>query len=158
MYFAAPLFGRFERYRVGRFLRSTSEVFRTFVRAPRTAGVAVVASLIGYGIAAGALVTAATAVSVPMSYLAALVAVGVIALAALIPISVGGWGMREGTVVLVLGLFDIGPADALGISIIYGIALTIVGLLGGFAWLWADRSAIGHPRDGLDEARSGRSR
>ena len=138
LYFAAPFFRRFERYRVGRFLSFTSEVFRTFVRAPRTSVVAIAASFMGYGIAAGALAYAATAISVPMSYLPALVTIGVVSLTALIPISVGGWGMREGAIVLILGMFDIGPADALGISIIYGIALTLVGLLGGLALLGLD--------------------
>lgn len=48
-----------------------------------------------------------------------------------IPISVGGWGVREGAMVTALSLVHVPPAVALGISVQFGLIMMIVGLPGG---------------------------
>jgi uncharacterized membrane protein YbhN (UPF0104 family) len=48
-----------------------------------------------------------------------------------IPISVGGWGVREGAMVTALGLVGVSPAIALSVSIQFGLIMLIVGLPGG---------------------------
>ena len=53
-----------------------------------------------------------------------------------IPISIAGWGVREGVMVVLLGLIGISSESALALSILYGIILTIVGLMGGIFWLF----------------------
>lgn len=46
-------------------------------------------------------------------------------LAATVPISFAGWGIREGTLVYLFGLYGIRPDAAFAVSILYGIALTL---------------------------------
>jgi uncharacterized membrane protein YbhN (UPF0104 family) len=48
-----------------------------------------------------------------------------------VPISVGGWGVREGAMVTALGLVNIQPSVALAVSIQFGLIMLAVGLPGG---------------------------
>lgn len=58
-------------------------------------------------------------------------------LASLLPISIGGWGVREGAMIAAFGLIGI-PADrTLAASILFGILSLIVALPGGLVWLHA---------------------
>ena len=52
-----------------------------------------------------------------------------------LPISAGGWGVREGAIVAALGLVGIGTAPALLLSIELGLIGTLVSLPGGAIWL-----------------------
>jgi uncharacterized protein (TIRG00374 family) len=64
-----------------------------------------------------------------------LVLVPAVILLSTVPISIGGWGLREGLMVVALGLAGI-PADAaLSVSILFGLAQIVAGLPGGVLWL-----------------------
>lgn len=53
-----------------------------------------------------------------------------------IPISFGGWGLREGAVVSGFALFNFPTEIAFVISVMFGLCLTGLGLLGGLAWVF----------------------
>ena len=53
----------------------------------------------------------------------------------LVPISIAGWGVREGALVYLLGFFSVSTESALVLSIIYGITNIFISLFGGIAWL-----------------------
>lgn len=70
----------------------------------------------------------------------AVVALGSMLLAT-VPLSVGGWGIREGTMVVLFGAYGI-PADAaFGVSVLFGATLTIASLPGLLAVFGSDRPA-----------------
>ena len=48
-----------------------------------------------------------------------------------VPVSIGGWGTREAAVAWLLALKGVPLEDGFAISIVYGLALTAVGLVGG---------------------------
>lgn len=52
-----------------------------------------------------------------------------------IPISIAGWGVREGTMVVGLGLLGVARGDAALVSIAFGLLSLLLGLLGGVLWL-----------------------
>ena len=54
---------------------------------------------------------------------------------ALVPISIGGWGLRELAVISLLGHHGIAPEKALLFSVCFGLALAIGSLPGALAWL-----------------------
>jgi uncharacterized membrane protein YbhN (UPF0104 family) len=54
---------------------------------------------------------------------------------ALVPISIGGWGLRELAVIALLGNHGIAPARALLFSVCFGLVLALGSLPGAFAWL-----------------------
>ena len=52
-----------------------------------------------------------------------------------LPISAGGWGVREGAIVAALALVGVGAAPALLLSVELGLIGTLVSLPGGVIWL-----------------------
>jgi glycosyltransferase 2 family protein len=53
-----------------------------------------------------------------------------------LPISAGGWGVREGAIVAALALVGVGTAPALLLSVELGVIGTLVSLPGGAIWLY----------------------
>jgi hypothetical protein len=52
-----------------------------------------------------------------------------------VPISISGWGVREGAMVACLALAGVSPAKALAISLLMGVISVIIGVAGGIVWL-----------------------
>ncbi|KRP90831.1 hypothetical protein AOQ72_34265 [Bradyrhizobium yuanmingense] len=75
----------------------------------------------------------------------ALILVPLVIMAAAVPLSIGGWGIREGAMVGALGLVGIAPDKALAISILLGLGNLIVGVVGGAVWLLAPERATDSP-------------
>lgn len=56
-------------------------------------------------------------------------------LVAMLPISLGGWGVRELTFVYFLGTAGVSSEAALSLSIVFGLLRLVVGALGGVTWV-----------------------
>jgi glycosyltransferase 2 family protein len=56
-------------------------------------------------------------------------------LMAMLPISLGGWGIRELTFVYFLGAVGVGAEPALSLSIAFGLLRAIIGAMGGATWV-----------------------
>ncbi|HWT30683.1 MAG TPA: lysylphosphatidylglycerol synthase transmembrane domain-containing protein [Propylenella sp.] len=69
--------------------------------------------------------------SVDAPLAAFLILAPVITLLSTLPISIGGWGVREGATVAALSLVDVAASDALAISVQFGLVMIVVGLPGG---------------------------
>ena len=54
---------------------------------------------------------------------------------ALVPISIGGWGLREIAVVAVMGDYGLAPERALLFSVCFGLVLVAGALPGALVWL-----------------------
>jgi glycosyltransferase 2 family protein len=52
-----------------------------------------------------------------------------------VPISISGWGVREGAMVACLGLAGVPSEQALSVSLLLGAISVIIGLVGGSIWL-----------------------
>ncbi|HEY1721649.1 MAG TPA: lysylphosphatidylglycerol synthase transmembrane domain-containing protein [Magnetospirillaceae bacterium] len=68
-------------------------------------------------------------------------------LIATLPISVAGWGAREAAMVTLYGFAGVPAAQALAISILYGLASTLVALSGGVLWLAERKAPDGNPTE-----------
>ncbi len=86
-------------------------------------------------IAGVALIAAALDVDVNVTALLALVPAAF--LAAMIPITFGGWGVREASFVYFLGVAGVAAPAALAISILFGLTRVLIGALGGVLWMAA---------------------
>ena len=107
------------------------------MRQPRflvSAAAAMAASIVLYTMS---FVMCARAVGASPAWLHLFIVIQGIALSALIPLSIGGWGVREGAAVALFAPFGVAPEEALAVSVAYGIVLTIVGAAGGLVWLAA---------------------
>lgn len=56
-------------------------------------------------------------------------------LLSMIPISAGGWGLREGGMIMALGTMGVRPEEAIIPSILFGLCLAVATLPGVLAWL-----------------------
>ncbi|MEO6435939.1 MAG: lysylphosphatidylglycerol synthase transmembrane domain-containing protein, partial [Tepidisphaeraceae bacterium] len=65
-------------------------------------------------------------------------------LVAMIPVSIGGWGIREGAMVVAFGYTGMAPSQALAVSVLMGGAGLLVGAIGGALWL-AERLPTRNP-------------
>jgi uncharacterized membrane protein YbhN (UPF0104 family) len=59
-------------------------------------------------------------------------------LVSIVPISIAGWGVREGAMITAFGFVGMAPADALAFSVLFGAILLAVGAVGGIVWLAGD--------------------
>jgi uncharacterized membrane protein YbhN (UPF0104 family) len=53
-----------------------------------------------------------------------------------LPISVGGWGVREGAFVIAFGFVGIHPDSAFALSAVFGLTTMAAALFGGFFWIF----------------------
>jgi uncharacterized membrane protein YbhN (UPF0104 family) len=86
----------------------------------------------------GAFACCVAAVGGRMSIVAIAAVVPLVLLAMLLPMSIGGWGVREGAAVALQPIAGVAAADALAASVAFGIVALAVALPGLFA-IWARR-------------------
>lgn len=94
-----------------------------------------VISVVIYLLGGGAILLTAKAFLQPLSASIFLLLYPAIAIISALPISLGGWGVRESAMVVALSLMSVAPEHALAISIVYALAgMAATGLLGGIAY------------------------
>ena len=77
----------------------------------------------------------ATDVDIDVGFVECLVVVPLAFLISFVPVSIAGWGLREGAMITGFAYIGMPTADALFLSVTLGISMTLVGLLGGIVWL-----------------------
>ena len=70
-----------------------------------------------------------------------------ILLVSMAPISIAGWGVREGAMIVALALVGVSDGDALALSVLFGLALLVIGVIGGVVWILSG-DALGGPNHG----------
>jgi len=77
----------------------------------------------------------AQALDARLTLLQALLLVPPVLLISAIPVSVAGWGLREGAMVVALGFAGVEPAAAFAVSVLFGLAIAVTSLPGAVLWL-----------------------
>lgn len=80
-------------------------------------------------------------IDVTTALLAALLVPAVLEIA-MLPISIGGWGVREGAAVIAFGTLGVPLAVAFGASVAFALLSLALGLIGGATWLFGRRPTI----------------
>ncbi len=83
----------------------------------------------------------ARAIGLDVGLLECLALVPLALLVAMLLVSIGGWGVREGAFVAAFGLVGVPACDAFGLSVIFGLAVIVAELPGGLVWLLMGASA-----------------
>lgn len=78
----------------------------------------------------------------PISLLDAITLVPWVLLIAIIPISIGGWGLREAAMVFMLGLIGVPQVVALTLSVQLGLLSIVVSIPAGFLWLTSRKQSV----------------
>ena len=92
-------------------------------------------ALFGQIIICGAIYVLALSLDIDLRLLDCMILMPPIILLSLMPVSIGGWGVREGAMVVVLNLVDIGPEQALPLSALVGLLGMLMSLPGCALWV-----------------------
>lgn len=77
----------------------------------------------------------AVAFAIPLPIFPTLLFLPSVFLLTIVPVSFGGWGLREASMVVLLGYGGVSPADALTVSVLFGLTDLAVSMPGGIVWL-----------------------
>ena len=145
---ALPLTGRFGRLHPVRLVREAAADFGTLARDPKALSSALGCSIVMNVVVSLAFWLIADSVGQRLPVLDCVFLVPLVMLMSMLPISVGGWGVREGSMVVALGFLGVPAVASLAASVIYGMAIIAIGLPGGIVWLLAKHKAPAPPAPG----------
>jgi uncharacterized membrane protein YbhN (UPF0104 family)/SAM-dependent methyltransferase len=94
----------------------------------------------------------ARALAIDIDWWSAMIILMGMVLASVIPVSIGGWGIREGVAILLFASIGLGPNEATAVAVLFGLVLTIVGLSGGLVWAASGYRRLGSPQSAGDTA------
>jgi glycosyltransferase 2 family protein len=116
------------------FIQSLSVGLRRILLSPRWLGLTVILGLANQigGFVVVALL--ARALNLPITWVQCLAVAPIALLMTALPISVGGWGVREGAFVAGFNLVGVPASDALALSVVFGLVMMVVRLPGGLIW------------------------
>lgn len=126
------------RFRSWRLIRALSDIAfdtrRTFLsplHTPRALGLGV----LGHIATAVAVYFIAKSIDLNVSVLDCMVLMPPVMLVTTLPISIAGWGVREGAMIAAFALVGVQADDALVLSILFGMMAIIFAIPGGITWL-----------------------
>lgn len=141
-----------QRWSLTRHLAAAATVARTILRSPRVLAIIFGMSIVIHLISASVGWCAARAVDADVSLLQAVFLVPPVLLVTVIPISIAGWGVREGAMVAAFAYAGLSQGDGLIVSLLFGAGFLVVGAIGGLMWVLsvnrAERKAV--PTGALD--------
>jgi uncharacterized membrane protein YbhN (UPF0104 family) len=108
-------------------LRDTWATLRTWAGSTKTISLVLALGLAYQVLAVLVLVMVGKTVGVQLSFALAAVSTAIVLVAMLIPISIGGLGVREGGFVLLLGEAGINGADATSVSLLSAAVVVLAG-------------------------------
>ena len=128
-------FPALDRWAIVDKLKTVSRDFQSFLRPSREVAGAWLSSGAQHVFRVGALacLAAGLGLAIPFDLLFALTPAAL--LVAMVPISFGGWGVRELTFVYFLGTAGVSAEAALSLSVAYGLLRIFVGAVGGVTWV-----------------------
>jgi uncharacterized protein (TIRG00374 family) len=131
----ASLPERWQRWRLVSGIADLSAGARRLYRSPAIVAPVLGLSFVVHVLTVLAVYILATDLGLPVTFWDCLVLIPLVFLVATIPVSIAGWGVREGAMVAALGVLGISTSGAVTLSVLFGLGLIAVGLIGGIAWL-----------------------
>jgi glycosyltransferase 2 family protein len=134
------LFGRLDaawtrRWWATRHLGDASRLAWRLLSAPAAASAIAMLSLTLHAATVGAVWLIAQGVGAPLGVFQALIVVPPTLLIATVPISIGGWGVRETVMAAAFSFLGLAATDGLIVSVLFGAATFIVSAAGGLVWI-----------------------
>jgi uncharacterized membrane protein YbhN (UPF0104 family) len=134
-----PITRAFMRRRWTRLVGGVLEDLRGVSFAGRSSAGVIALAFAVHAMVAGVVYLTAEALGMAIAPVDCLLLVPPIILFTMVPISLAGWGVREGAMVVGFGLVGVPAADALALSVAFGLVNAITGLPGGLLWLIGER-------------------
>jgi uncharacterized membrane protein YbhN (UPF0104 family) len=136
-----------ERWWVTRHVTGVAKILVQLCQSPRTALTIGVLSIFIHLLTVAAAWGAAASVAAPLSFTDALFLVPPVMLISVLPISIAGWGVREGVMVLAFGYAGLHQSDGLIVSFLIGLGTFIIGVVGAIWWVSTGHRLSTFPKD-----------
>lgn len=131
------LLSRFARFRLGKTVHLMSADLQRVFFGSRASLVLLALAAAGHGGLILSCFALARALDIPLAFFDCVIIIPPVMLAAVLPISIAGWGVREGAMVAGLGVLGIPMDSALSLSITFGLLQIALAIPGGILWaLW----------------------
>lgn len=131
------VFMRFSHFRIVRPFLELAALMDRLRRMPGLTVLVIAISLAGHALSAGAFYVLARQLELGIGYWPMFALSAPIIVYSAVPISIGGWGVREALSAALFGLIGIAPASGVALSIAFGLLTSAVGLICGTAALAA---------------------
>jgi len=134
VFFTDKLPGDFAHLKVIRGFYSLSKSGRSCIFESYNGVIIIVVSILIHLISVTAVMTMAIGLGINVEWSGFLLIIPLVILIMVVPISIAGWGVREGVMVVGFGYLGVVPEKALALSILYGLLMLVVALPGGIVW------------------------
>jgi uncharacterized membrane protein YbhN (UPF0104 family) len=124
-----------QRWSFTRHLAELADVALVILHSPRSFAPAFGISVLVHLLTALAAWCAARAIGADVQLLYTVFLVPPVILVTVVPISIAGWGVREGAMVAAFGYAGLPPGDGLIVSLLFGAGYLVMGALGGLVWI-----------------------
>ena len=141
--FMARLPEKWHRWAIVRGIVALSRAARQAFLRPAVLAPVVAVSLIGHTLVIGVFFTIAMGLGLAVTFVDCFTLVPAVLLLATVPISIAGWGLREGAMVAAFSLIGVPGGGAAALSILFGLALVLASLPGGLLWLMSAERPVG---------------
>ncbi|MBF0587572.1 MAG: flippase-like domain-containing protein [Magnetococcales bacterium] len=119
------------RYRIVRGALNLIKDIRIYLLSPRLSLWPVVLTMFNFVVLSAVVYALAKGFGFSLAFEHSLILVPAVFLVSMLPISFAGWGVREGAMIVALGLVGISETDATALSIALGLLLLLIALPGG---------------------------
>jgi uncharacterized protein (TIRG00374 family) len=116
-------------------LLSVADDARAVVLAPRVISSALAASVVVHLMVSTAAWILAKGIGLDVGIEVFVLLLPLVLLLTLLPISIAGWGVREGTMIACLSLVGVDASSAFAVSVLLGLTYVLAALPGGLVWL-----------------------
>ena len=137
---AGPVERRVTKYKWLSLVAVLLRYVRTFLTRPVLAGAALVIALAVHALSVAALVVIAQGLGIHVAPIHLVGVSVVITFAMAIPISIGGWGIREAVAVTLLGFFSVSADKALLAALLLGLCYAAASMPGAAIWFLRDKT------------------
>ena len=134
IFFTDKLPGNFSHLRVIRGFYSLSQEGRHCISNNYNGLIIIIISILIHLISVVTVMTMAIGLGINVEWSGFLVIIPLVTLMMVVPISIAGWGVREGVMVVGFGYLGVASEAALALSILYGLLMLVVALPGGVVW------------------------
>ena len=138
-----------QRWSPTRHLAAMATVAVTIARSRRALAPIFMLSITIHLFTAVAAWCAARSVGANLSLLNSLLLVLPVVLVTIVPISIAGWGVREGAMVAAFAYADLPQSDGLIVSLLFGAGFLVLGMIGGLVWILTNERRESGPAPGV---------
>jgi uncharacterized membrane protein YbhN (UPF0104 family) len=142
LWIATPLCRKFGKFILVREIAEMSNVIKKILFSSRMVFSLIFLSCLNHSLSIIGFMVLSNALGHTVNLSAFFVLVPLVILLSMIPVSIGGWGVREGVMVVAFNFVGMPRDDALSLSLLFGFVITLVSLPGGLLWLLSNREDL----------------